>query len=80
MKEIIIYEHQLDTIIEALRLTANLNDSYNGKTCYDRQVRQAYQFAKNVKAGNKDTIVNYATGLNKQPNPKHGNKTRNRVT
>ncbi len=59
MKEIIIYEFQLETIVEALRLTVKYNDSTKGKTCYDRQVRQAYEFAKNALAGNKDVVVKY---------------------
>lgn len=29
------------------------------KTCYDRQVRQAYEFAKNALIGEKDAEVKY---------------------
>lgn len=64
MKEVIIYEFQLKAIIEALRITSNIHDCNQGITCYDRQVRQAYEFAKNALEGNKDKEVNY---LSKTP-------------
>jgi hypothetical protein len=63
MKEIVIYEFQLKTIIEALRITSNIHNSSQGKTCYDRQVRQAYEYAKNALNGEKDTVVNYVKEL-----------------
>jgi hypothetical protein len=63
MKEIIIYEFQLETIIEALRITSNIHKSSEGKTCHDRQVRQAYEYAKNAIKGEKDIEVNYMKGL-----------------
>lgn len=59
MKEITIYKFQLETIIEALRLTSNIHESSKGVTCHDRQVRQALQFAKNALSGEKNTIVRY---------------------
>lgn len=59
MEEITIYKFQLETIIEALRLTSKLHRSNKGETCYDRQVRQAYEFAKNALNGMKDTEVRY---------------------
>lgn len=59
MEEIIIYEFQLKVIIDALRLTSNLHNCKEGKTCYARQVRQAYEYAKNALEGNKDTEVSY---------------------
>ena len=59
MKEIIIYEFQLKIIKEALRLTANIHDSRNGETCFDRQVRQAEQYAENALKGEKDINVKY---------------------
>lgn len=59
MKEITIYQFQLETILEALRITSNIHNSHAGETCHDRQVRQAYQYAKNALEGNKDTEVNY---------------------
>jgi len=59
MEEITIYAYQLDVIKEALRLTANLHDSRKGETCFDRQVRQAEQYAKNALAGEKDKEVKY---------------------
>lgn len=62
MEEITIYKFQLEAIAEALRLTANMHDSRKGKTCFDRQVRQAEQYAKNALEGNKDKKVNYITG------------------
>ena len=63
MKEIIIYEFQLETIIEALRITSKIHKSSEGKTCHDRQVRQAYEYAKNAIKGEKDIEVNYMKGL-----------------
>lgn len=59
MKEIIIYEFQLQTIIDALRLTSNMNNSSKGETSYDRQVRQAHEYAKNALKGEKDIRVKY---------------------
>lgn len=63
MKEIIIYEFQLKSIKEALRVTANIHDSRNkakvGETCHDRMVRQAEEYAKNALEGNKDITVRY---------------------
>lgn len=59
MEEITIYKFQLDTIIEALRITSNIHSSSEGKTCHDRQVRQAYQYAKNAFEGKKDIEVPY---------------------
>ena len=59
MKEIIIYEFQLEAIIDALRMTSNLHDSQKGETCFDRTVRQSYEFAKNALAGEKDKEVEY---------------------
>lgn len=59
MEEITIYKFQLETIIEALRITSNIHDSSKGKTCHDRQVRQAYEYAKNAIAKEKDKEVKY---------------------
>lgn len=59
MEEITIYKFQLETIIEALRMTSNLNDSPHAHTCYDRTVNQAYEFAKNALSGEKDKTVKY---------------------
>lgn len=61
MEEITIYEFQLKTIIEALRLTKNIyvNNKDSGETCYDRQVKQAYLFAENALKGEKDKKVDY---------------------
>lgn len=59
MKEITIYKFQLETILEALRITSNIHNSTEGKTCHDRQVRQAYEFAKNALEDNKDETVPY---------------------
>jgi hypothetical protein len=63
MEEITIYKFQLETIIEALRITSKIHNSSEGKTCHDRQVRQAYQYAKNALKGEKDVEVNYMKGL-----------------
>ena len=62
MEEITIYKFQLEVIQDALRLTANLHNSRKGKTCYDRQVRQAEEYAKNALNGEKELIVSYITG------------------
>ena len=62
MEEITIYKFQLESIIEALRLTNNLHDCSKGETCFDRQVRLAYEYAKNALSGDKDILVNYVTG------------------
>jgi hypothetical protein len=59
MDEVTIYKLQLQVIIDALRLTSNLHNSHKGETSFDRQVRQALQFAKNAIDGNKDTQVKY---------------------
>jgi len=59
MREITIYQFQLEEIIDALRMTSNLHDSSLGKTCFDRTVRQAKQYAENALNGNKDTKVKY---------------------
>ena len=59
MEEITIYKFQLETIIEALRITSNIHESSKGKTCHDRQVRQALEFAKNASKGEKDIRVPY---------------------
>ncbi|MEO8934676.1 MAG: hypothetical protein ABI295_10235 [Xanthomarina sp.] len=60
MEEVTIYEFQLKTIIEALRLTKNIYvNNKDGETCYDRQVKQAYLFAENALKGEKDKKVNY---------------------
>lgn len=59
MKEVVIYEFQLKIILDALRLTANLHDSRQGKTCFDRQVRQAEKYAKNALNDKKEEYVKY---------------------
>ena len=59
MEEITIYKFQLETIIKALRITSNIHESSKGKTCHDRQVRQALEFAKNALKGEKNVTVRY---------------------
>lgn len=63
MEEITIYKFQLEAIKEALRITANIHDSRNkakeGRTCHDRMVAQAEQYALNALAGEKDKKVKY---------------------
>lgn len=59
MEEIKIYKFQLETIIEALRITSNIHESSKGVTCHDRQVRQAYEYAKNALNGQIDIQVKY---------------------
>jgi len=63
MKEITIYEFQLDNIIEALRITSNIHKCSQGITCHDRQVRDALLYAKNAKEGNKDTTVRFGKNI-----------------
>ena len=58
MEEIVIYKFQLESIQNALRLTANMYDCRECKTCFDRNVKQAEQYAKNALEGNKDIRVN----------------------
>jgi len=63
MEEITIYKFQLESIKEALRVTANIHDSRNkkkdGQTCHDRMVRQAEKYAENALNGKKDIRVEY---------------------
>ncbi len=59
MEEITIYKFQLQNIIDALRITSNLHHCSEGKTSYDRQVRQAYEQAKNAMNVSKDIQVPY---------------------
>jgi len=62
MKEIVIYEYQLKSIFEALRVTSNIHKSNEGKTCHDRMVRQAYKFAENALNGEYKKEVSYING------------------
>ena len=61
MDEITIYKFQLESIKDALRVTANIHDSRNkskkGRTCHDRMVSEAEQYAKNALEGKKDIVV-----------------------
>ena len=61
MEEITIYKFQLEKIKDALRITANIHDSRNkmkkNRTCHDRMVTQAEQFALNALSGKKDIEV-----------------------
>jgi len=66
MEEITIYKFQLESILEALRITSNIHDSSQLITSHDRQVREALQYAKNALNGKKDIKVNYMTGKNKE--------------
>lgn len=63
MEQITIYKFQLETIIEALRITSNIHKSSEGKTCHDRQVRQSYQYAVNALNGEKDKEVPYMKSI-----------------
>ena len=59
MEEITIYKFQL----EALRITANIHKSRDrmkkDRTCHDRIVTQAEQYANNALEGKKEVEVNY---------------------
>lgn len=59
MKEVVIYEFQLEAIRNALRLVANVYDCRNNETCMDRMVTQAEQYAINALNGEKDKYVKY---------------------
>lgn len=63
MEEITIYKFQLEAIKEALRVTANIHESRNkakeSRTCHDRMVAQAEQYANNALEGKKDVEVRY---------------------
>ena len=62
MEKVTIYKFQLETILEALRITSNIHNCSEGKTCFDRQVRQAYEYGKNALEGNENLQVSYITG------------------
>lgn len=79
MEEIIIYKFQLENIEDALRITSNIHKSSEGKTCHDRQVRQAYQYAKNALAGEKDKEVPYMTTSFFDKNPIKGGLSADKV-
>ena len=59
MEEIVIYKFQLEAIVEALRLTSNIHNSSEGKTCHSRCVREALEYGKNALKGEKDKRVKY---------------------
>jgi predicted GTPase len=59
MDEVIIYRFQLEVIADALRVVANTYDCRNQKTCLDRMVSQAEQFAINALKGGKNIKVQY---------------------
>lgn len=59
MKEIVIYEFQLQSIYEALRVIANAYDCRKNDTCAHRMVTQAEQYALNALKGEKDKRVRY---------------------
>lgn len=63
-KKYIIGEYQLKGIYEALRITSNIHNSHLGKTCHDRQVRQALTNAKNALDGDYELYASYITGKN----------------
>lgn len=59
MEEVTIYKYQLEAIKDALRLTANMHDSRKGRTCFDRQVKQAEQYAINALNGRSEVKYVY---------------------
>ena len=59
MEEITIYKFQLEAIKNALRLTSHIHHCNKKETCFDRQVTQANNFAKNALDGKKDESVPY---------------------
>lgn len=67
MEETTIYRFQLEAIAEALRVVANSYHCREQKTCLDRMVTQAEQYAKNALNGEKDKTVLY--GIRSNPTP-----------
>jgi len=63
MEEITIYKFQLETIIEALRLSSIALGCDKHETCLDRQVVQARRYADNALKGDKDKEVRYGSKL-----------------
>lgn len=59
MEKVEIYKFQLESIKDALRVTANTYNCRNKITCHDRMVTQAEQYAKNALSGEIDKQVNY---------------------
>jgi len=57
MEKIEIYAFQLEAIVEALRLTKNLNKCSSKETSFDRTVCQAQEYAKNALERNIEKIV-----------------------
>lgn len=63
MEEITIYKFQLETIIDALRMTSNALGCDKQETCLDRHVIQAKRYADNALKGDKDKEVRYGSKL-----------------
>ena len=64
MEEVKIYKFQLESIKEALRVTANIHGSRTTlETCHDRMVVQAEQYAINALNGEKDKRVKYGVRI-----------------
>lgn len=59
MEKIIIYKFQLETIKQALRVTANAYNCRKKESCLDRQVTQAEKYAENALKGDIDKEVGY---------------------
>jgi hypothetical protein len=59
MEEVTIYKFQLEHIKEALRIVSFNYNCASKKTCMDRMVTQAKQYAENALNGEKDNIVKY---------------------
>tara|TARA_R110002051_G_scaffold120317_2_gene193536 strand:- start:3107 stop:3289 length:183 start_codon:yes stop_codon:yes gene_type:complete len=60
MEEVTIYKFQLIAMIEALRVTSNIHDCHEKKTCHDRMVTRAKKYGENAIEGKKDELVKYA--------------------
>lgn len=58
MEKVEIYRFQLEAIQDALRITANIHNSKNKESSFDRDVITAKKYAENALDGKIDERVN----------------------
>ena len=58
MEELIIYEFQAKEIEDTLRIVANILESYERKTCIDRDIMLSWHMIKAVLNKNIDEHIN----------------------